>query len=79
MKTIKKTYKLREITVQVNNRELLYDYQEQTVLYTYKNINKNHFKLTGKKWRDLLAKYKLWQDYVFQKYEEFENDCSRNK
>lgn len=78
MKTIKKTYKLSELTIKVNKRELLYDYQDKSVLYTYDNINKNHFKLTDEKWRKLLVKYKLWRDYLVEKYEELENDYSRN-
>lgn len=67
---IEKRYILDEITIKVNNRKITYDKPFQRIIYTYKGINKEEFKLTYKKWDKVCTKYKLWQDYSFCKYEE---------
>lgn len=77
MVEIKKTYYLQEITIKVNKRELLYDFRDEKVVYTYKNINKQVFELKYEKWRKLLDKHKYWSEYSFDRYEEISNDFQR--
>lgn len=67
---IEKKYYLTELTIKVNKREILYDYDINKAFYTYNGINKKEYKINYSKKYKILDKYKLWNDYSFCKYEE---------
>ena len=75
---IEKKYFLREFTIKVNQRELFYDFDSDRIIYTYKGINKLEFNLSAKKWQQMMNKYQLWSEYSITRYEERQNDYSRN-
>lgn len=74
MINIKKTYRLEEIEITVNKREIVYDFLLETAYYTYNGINKRQFNLTHAKWLKIVKKYLLHSDYAINKYEEL-NKC----
>ena len=69
---IEKKYKLAEITVKVNKRQLTYDFDFGRVIYTYYGINKEEFKLTYEKWGKIIKKYTKWEkgERTIEVYEE---------
>ncbi|MBR5304903.1 MAG: hypothetical protein IKU37_08785 [Candidatus Gastranaerophilales bacterium] len=75
---IEKKYFLREFTIKVNQRELFYDFNSDRIIYTYKGINKLEFNLSVKKWQEMINKYQFWCEYSITRYEERNNDYSRN-
>jgi hypothetical protein len=75
---IEKKYFLREFTIKVNQRELFYDFDGDRVIYAYKGINKSEFDLNAKKWHEVMNKYQVWSEYSITRYEERQNDYSRN-
>ena len=75
---IEKKYFLREFTIKVNQRELFYDFDSDRIIYTYKGINKLEFNLSAKKWQEMMNKYQFWSEYSITRYEEKNNDYSRN-
>lgn len=59
MTKIETKYRVDEITVKVNNRELWYDFLLDRAIYTYKGINKREFNLNNISNK----KYKLAKKY----------------
>ena len=77
MINIKKTYRLEEMEITVNKREIVYDFLLDTAYYAYNGINKRQFKLTHAKWLKIVKKYNLNGTYSVEKYEEL-NRCLMN-
>lgn len=77
MINIKKTYRLEEMEITVNKREIVYDFLLERAYYAYNGINKKDFKLAYDKWLKIVKKYNLSGTYSVEKYEEL-NKCLMN-